>query len=104
MSRPTFLGGGGEEREGAEVSHKSQKPWSFPVLHLPLVDLAHTISGNLPPPLPPQRSASVLTSCAIGTAAASRRTTGGKAVNLPPSGAARTRRSAAAAVSETKSE
>ena len=45
-----------------------------------------------PPPLPPQRSASKLTSCAVGTAVGARRTTGGKAVNLPPSGAARTRR------------
>ena len=45
-----------------------------------------------PPPLPPQRSASNLTSCAVGTAVGARRTTGGKAVNLPPSGAARTRR------------
>jgi hypothetical protein len=45
-----------------------------------------------PPPLPPQRSASNLMSCAVGTAVGARRTTGGKAVNLPPSGAARTRR------------
>ncbi len=44
-----------------------------------------------PPPLPPQPSASNLTSCAVGTVGA-RRTTGGKAVNLPPSGAAWTRR------------
>ena len=43
-----------------------------------------------PPPLPLQRSASNLTSCAVGTAAGARRTTGGEAVNLPPSGAART--------------
>ncbi len=45
-----------------------------------------------PPPHPPQRSASNLTSCAVGTAVSARRTTGGEAVNLPPSGAARTRR------------
>jgi hypothetical protein len=43
-----------------------------------------------PPPLPPQCSASNLTTCAIGTVG-DRRTTGGKAVNLPPSGAAQTR-------------
>ncbi len=45
-----------------------------------------------PPPLPPQRSASNLTSCAVGTAVGAHCTTGGKVVNLPPSGAARTRR------------
>jgi hypothetical protein len=42
-----------EEREGAEASHKSQKPWTNPVLHLPLVNLAHTMSGSLPPHSPP---------------------------------------------------
>ena len=50
-----------------------------------------------PPPFPPQRSVSTRTSCAVGTAVGARRTTGGKAVNLPPSGAARTRRSSALA-------
>jgi hypothetical protein len=42
-----------EEREGAEASHKSQKPWTNPVLHLPLVVLALAISGSLPPHSPP---------------------------------------------------
>jgi hypothetical protein len=46
------------------------------------------MSGSLPPHSPPQRSASNLMSCAVGTAVGARRTTGGKAVNLPPSGAA----------------
>jgi hypothetical protein len=41
-----------------------------------------------PPPLPPQRSASNLTPCAVGTAIGARRTMGGKAVNLPPSDSA----------------
>ena len=42
-----------EEREGAEASHKSQKPWTNPVLHLPLVVLALAMSGNLPTHSPP---------------------------------------------------
>jgi hypothetical protein len=42
-----------EEREGAEVSHKSPKPWTNPVAPLPLVDLAHTMSGSLPTHPPP---------------------------------------------------
>ena len=46
-------------------------------------------------PFPPPHSASTFVSCAVGTAVTTRRTEGGKAVNFPPSGAPRTRQSAA---------
>ena len=42
-----------EERDGAEASNKSQKPWTNPVLHLPPANLALAMSGNLPPHSPP---------------------------------------------------
>jgi hypothetical protein len=42
-----------EERDGAEASNKSQKPWTNPVLHLQLVVLALAMSGSLPTHSPP---------------------------------------------------
>jgi hypothetical protein len=50
-----------------------------------------------PSPVPPQCAASVPASAVVKNAVKSRRAKGGKFVNLPPSGAARTRQSAAMA-------
>ncbi len=47
-----------------------------------------------PSPVPPKCSASVPTSGVVGNAVISRRTTGGKSINLPLSGAAWTQQSA----------
>ena len=55
-------------------------------------------------PILTQRVASVPASGVVGNAVISQRTRGGKSVNLPPSGAARTRRSAAATASAASSE
>ncbi len=77
--------------------HKYNKPWTI------LVASSGRQSGSLrgqedPSPVPPQRAASVPASAVVEHAVKSRRTKGGKSVNLPPSGAAWTWQSAAMAI------
>jgi hypothetical protein len=77
--------------------HKYNKPWTIPVAS------SGRQSGSLrgqedPSPVPPQCAASVPASAVVEHAVKSRRTKGGKSVNLSPSGAAWTWQSAAMAI------
>ncbi len=85
-----FLAEGGRGRQKLKIKIVKTMDTSRP--HTSAHQSCSRHERQPPPPLPPQRSASNLTSCAVGTAVGAHRTMGGKAVNLPPSGAAWTQR------------
>ena len=80
----------------SEFAHTAaKKPWTNLIVSLLVVDLALSEDKRTPPPSPldvPQ----IVPVCAVGkNAVIFHRTKGGKSINLPSSGAARTRSAAA---------